>query len=198
MRLLEDRGTVSKYNHLCGVRLRQMSWSWRRVLAGIRYSTASASGHHDQDSPSAEPLSSQNPPTTSRGGNPQGKATQDSSTPRRSQRNQQRSTNTAIDVRGTNQSVVLLGVKGPRITLELAQIDTLKYGRDDLFFWALKQQYKQLRGSLRYWLSVWTLSHCDFVKVESKMTSDGVRCLPMSVREDMGGYNHMPRQGTTH
>lgn len=166
------------YDHLC---VRQSSWSWRRVLAGIRYSSPSASGHQGQDSPSAGPLSSQNPPTTSGGGNPQDKPTQDSSTPQRSQTNQQQSTNTAIDVRGTNQSVVLLGVKGPRITLELAQIDTLKYGRDDLFFWALKQQYKQLRGNLRYWLSVWTLSHCDFVKVESKRISDGAQCLPMSV-----------------
>lgn len=143
MRRLADRGTVSEYDYLCGVRLQQKSWSWRRVLAGMLYSSPSASGHQGKNSPNAEPLSSQNPPTTSRGGNPQDKPTQDSSTPRRSQRNQQQGTNTAIDMRGTNQSVVLLGVKGPRVTLELAQIDTLKYGRDDLFFWAPKQQYKK-------------------------------------------------------
>ena len=167
MNLLTNRGTVDEHNHLCGLRLRRKPWIWMRVLAGIRYSSPSTSGPQGQYNPSAGSLLSQSSPT-SHGGNPQDKSTQDTSTPQGSQINQQQSTNTAINVQETSQSVVLLGVKGPRITLELAQIDTLKYGRDDLFFWALKKQYKQCRGSLRYWLSIWNLSHCDFVKVGPK------------------------------
>lgn len=60
---------------------------------------------------------------------------------------------------------VLFGVKGTRRTLELAQIDTYNYASDGEFFGGLKKEYRGLRGYLRYWFSVWQLSHCDFVKV---------------------------------
>ena len=69
-------------------------------------------------------------------------------------------------MQGTGQAVVLFGVKGPGITLKLARIETGNYRRDDIFFWTMKQRFKQCRRSLRYWLSIWRLSHCDFVKVD--------------------------------
>ena len=155
--ILANRGTVDEHYHLCGLR--------SRASGGIQTSSPSTSRNEGQYSPSTGSLSSQNPPTTDPGGNPPDRRAQGTSTTRGSHTNPQQSTNTAINVRDTNQSVILLGVKGSRITLELAQIDTIKYGRDDLFFWTLKRQYKQCRGSLRYWLSIWRLSHCDFVKV---------------------------------
>lgn len=66
---------------------------------------------------------------------------------------------------GTNKElVVLFGVHGARRTLELAQIDALKYSNDSTFFHELRKTYKELRG-WRYWLSIWQLKHCDFVKV---------------------------------
>lgn len=187
--ILEHRGTVDEHYHLCGL--------GSRAIGGNRYSSPSTPGNQGQHYPSTG--SSRNPPTPSSGGKPADSRTQDTSTTTRgSQTSQLPDTNTTINVRDTNQSVILLGVKGSRITLELAQIDTIKYGRDDIFFRTLKRQYKQCRGSLRYWLSIWRLSHCDFVKVGSKSMSKRFYCLPVSVREDMGGCNRMPRQRSTH
>ena len=67
---------------------------------------------------------------------------------------------------GTNHELfVLFGVDGARRTLELAQIDVSKHLDDGSFFRDLRQQYKELRGFWRYWLSIWQLQYCDFVKV---------------------------------
>jgi hypothetical protein len=65
----------------------------------------------------------------------------------------------------SNELYVLFGVNGPRRSLELAQIDVLKLGDDGAFFRALRDKYRQLRGFWRYWLSIWQLNHCDFVRV---------------------------------
>lgn len=169
--LLANRGTVNEQNHLCRPRHQQDFWSWSRISDVMQYARPSASGHQGQYSPSTGPSSSQNQPTTGVSRTPQHSQTRNTSTTQEAQTNQQQPTNTAINVQGTSQSVVLLGVKGPRITLELAQIDTIKNGKDNLFFWSLKQQYKQHRGSVRYWLSIWRLNHCDFVKVISTSLS---------------------------
>lgn len=160
--LLANRGTVNEQNHLCRPMRRQKIWSWSRISDGVHYAT---SGHQGEYSPSAAPSSSQDPPRIGVSRAPQHSQTRDTSTTQEAQTNQQQPTITAINVQGTSQSVVLLGVKGSRITLELAQIDTTKNGKDNLFFRTLKQQYKQHRGSVRYWLSIWRLNHCDFVKV---------------------------------
>ena len=162
---LANRGTVNTHDHLCRLMLRQSFWSWSRVRDGIRHASPFASGQQGQYDPSAGGSTSQNTATSTFGASSQTIWAPNTSTTPGSQTNQQRQSNTVINVRGTNQSIVLLGVKGPRITLELAQIDTLKCCRDDLFFWTLKQQYKQCRGRLRHWLSIWKLTHCDFVKV---------------------------------
>ena len=163
--LLANRGTVNTHDHLCGLMLRQSFWSWSRVRDGIRYASPFASGQQGPHDPSAGGSPSQNTATTTSGASSQTSWAPNTSITIGSQTNQQPLSNTVINVRGTNQSIILLGVKGPRITLELAQIDTLKYCRDALFFWTLKQQYKQCRGRLRHWLSIWKLTHCDFVKV---------------------------------
>lgn len=63
------------------------------------------------------------------------------------------------------RSYVLLGVKGTRQTLDLPHIDAHKHNNDRMLFKEIYVQYKAYRGFLRYWLSVWKLSYCDFVKV---------------------------------
>jgi hypothetical protein len=60
---------------------------------------------------------------------------------------------------------VLFGVQGKRRTLELAQIEVKEDKDDKAFFQDIRQEYRRLRGFLRYWLSIWQLRHCDFVKV---------------------------------
>ena len=65
----------------------------------------------------------------------------------------------------TDGLFVLFGVYGARRTLELAQIDVKKHQDDGAFFQDLRTQHKRLRGFWRYWLSIWQLKYCDFVKV---------------------------------
>lgn len=64
---------------------------------------------------------------------------------------------------------VLFGVKGSRITLELAQIDVSQHKNsesgDEAFFSSVRAHYKTLRGTARYWFSIWQLKYCDFVEV---------------------------------
>jgi hypothetical protein len=60
---------------------------------------------------------------------------------------------------------VLFGVKGPRRTLELEQIEVKEHSDDIAFFQSLTQAYRKHRGFWRYWFSIWQLTHCDFVKV---------------------------------
>ena len=142
--------------------------------------------------------SSRKSPTTRAGKSLEKRRAQNMSTPQSLLTSQPQTAITAINVQGTDQSVVLFGVNGPRITLELGQIDTIKYGRDDQFFWNFKQQYEQHRGFLRYWFSVWRLSHCDFVKVISNTMLDASNRLQVSVREDLGCRNRMSRQRSTY
>ena len=196
--LLASRGTVNKHDHLCGLEKRQKSWSWSTILEGIRYANPSTSGHQGQYSSSRGSSSSQNSKTNSPGGSSKDKQAQGRFTPRKSQKNQDHIADTTVNVQGTMQSVILLGVRGRRITLELAQIDTLKHSRDNLLFWTLKQQYKQRRGSLRFWLSIWKLSHCDFVKVVSSSILECLQCLLLPVRENMGGCNRISRERLTY
>ena len=195
--LLARRGAVEKADHLCRLIPHQKSWGWSRILAGIRHVAPSTSRHQGSGSPSGGTVSLQDLQITSPSGSTQNNWNQVNSTFRGLDPSQQQSANTAINVPRIDQPVVLFGIQGPRITLELAQINTLKYCKDNLFFEALKQQYKQRRGRLRYWFSVWRLSHCDFVKVISNGASLKFLCLPWSVREDMGGYHGMSRQRST-
>jgi hypothetical protein len=73
--------------------------------------------------------------------------------------------NVDLSTETENELFVLFGVQGARKTLELAQIDVTKYVEDISFFRDLRREYRQLRGFWRYWLSIWQLKYCDFVKV---------------------------------
>lgn len=79
--------------------------------------------------------------------------------------NEQGNPHVSITMVPTDQSFVLFGVKGTRKTPELAQIDAKRHSDDSTFFHDLRLVYRQHRGLWRYCLSVWRLSHCDFVKV---------------------------------
>ena len=70
-----------------------------------------------------------------------------------------------------NQLFIMFGVKGPRRTLELAQIGTEEQSDDHTLFTELRNKYKILRGFWRYWFSVWRLNHCDFVKVSKAVST---------------------------
>ena len=87
-----------------------------------------------------------------------------------------------IQMPAASGAVVFFGVQGLRRTLELAQIDTSQHSEGGLFFASMKREYRALRGRLRYWLSIWRLSHRDFVKVKSRSPKMDVR-LQTAVRE---------------
>lgn len=66
---------------------------------------------------------------------------------------------------GTSSDLfVLFGVHRSRRTLEFAQVPVTT-NEDKPFFLELRARYRELRGFWRYWLSVWQLKYCDFVKV---------------------------------
>lgn len=178
---LKDRGSVNEYNHLCTPRRRPEPIGRNLDSDGIRYASPSESSHQKQDRSAVGSSSSQNSPVSIINRNTPKSSTQNTSTTQRVQARQQQAPHNAISVQGVDQSVVLFGIKGPRITLELAQIDAVKHGTDNLFFLNLREEYKQRRGRLRYWLSIWRLSHCDFVKVRSNSISISFQCLPLSV-----------------
>jgi hypothetical protein len=82
-----------------------------------------------------------------------------------------------INIAGNTELFVLFGVKGWRRTLELAQIDVSKHMDDDTFFQALLKEYRNCRGFLRYWLSVWQFQYCDFVKVSLLWNMTARSCM---------------------
>ena len=186
--------------HTCGG-LWSHQYPWSRDSMSHGFQTASPTGpeQQGQSSSSGGIVSPQSSLTTINPGRSAGNSRgQDVSTSQALTTVQHEFSNSLINVKGVDHSVILLGVKGPRITLELAQIYTLEYCRDDIFFHTLKQQYKQCWGRLRCWLSVWRLNHCEFAKVISNdMVPDAPRS-PIAVREFMAGHDHLSRQRPTH
>ena len=164
--ILRCRGEVTHGDHLCGPRRRSTGWSLATVIKGIKMAAVSASspggGWYGSSSAASAMQINQG---TSPGQDRQSQERQTGPTAQRPTTNQHRATQISIEMPEIDQALVLFGVKGPRRTLELAQIDTLRHGQDGLLFWTLGKEYKKLRGALRYWFSIWRLSHCDFVKV---------------------------------
>ena len=77
----------------------------------------------------------------------------------------QQANRSSISVATSPQGYVLYGVAASRPSLELAHLKTTLLGNDGELFARLRGDYRQFQGSLRYWFSIWYLSHCDFVKV---------------------------------
>ncbi len=63
------------------------------------------------------------------------------------------------------QAWILLGIKGPRRTLEMAQIPVHSQTTDYSAFQALKDCYQTHRGRFRLWFSIWRMENCEVVKV---------------------------------
>ncbi|KAH8648915.1 hypothetical protein BGZ60DRAFT_422582 [Tricladium varicosporioides] len=103
------------------------------------------------------------------------------------QQSHQMGLNTTTD----SQLFILFGVKGPRRTLELAQVNTKSYTCDGSFFQDLRYKYRQMRGFWRYWFSVWRLGYCDFVKFE-KIRANRVIFRGKDLPTDLN-YQYNPR-----
>ena len=161
--MLECRRNVTKTNHLCGLRIRKHCWTWNAVLDGIKQLAGSISGQRGSSSSagSAQAISLL-ATSASQAGQTSNTALEPTSM--ELQISGRHGPQTSISMPQNNQSFVLFGVAGKRRTLGLAQIDTIKYFDDSVFFSTMLKEYRELRGSLRYWFSLWRLNHCDFVK----------------------------------
>ena len=161
--ILECRRNTTKTNHLCGLRIWKKGWTWNTVLDGIKQLGGSISGQRGSSSSagSTQGISLQATSVPQLG---QTSNTGMTPTPLGLQISGQYGTQTSIPISQNNQSFVLFGVAGKRRTLGWAQIDTIKHFDDSSFFSTMLQEYRELRGSLRYWFSLWRLNHCDFVK----------------------------------
>jgi hypothetical protein len=167
--LLEQRGNRLQYNHLCKLtnsRSRRFAFTnFVQAASGIMqhvchvYNSSSSSS---ATTSSGTSLPTNNTPTQTGGANIPCQSLSLSN---------QQSCLTGLNTATFNQLFILFGVKGPRRTLELAQIDTKRYTDDRTFFRDLRQKYRELRGFWRYWFSVWRLRHCDFVKVYPSQAS---------------------------
>ena len=183
--VIAHRSSVNREAHLCARRQRKgEGCNFRdRMLDGIR---SAAPSTPDQSGWSGSSLTAptiiQGQQTRSTGQVPQAGTSQQSSKPHRTVTIQQQAPQIGIQMPAASGAVVFFGVQGSRRTLELAQIDTSQHSEDSLFFASMKREYRALRGKLRYWLSIWRLSHCDFVKVNPKSPKMNVR-LQTIVRE---------------
>lgn len=164
--IVGQRSSVNKQAHLCARRQRKGRNFWASTLERIKSAAFSAIGQNDLSGPgSIAPSVAHCQQTRSAGHIPQASASQQTPKPHRAMTSQKQASQIGIRMPDPSRAFVFFGVKGSRRTLELAQIDTNQVSDDSLFFANMKREYKTLRGRLRYWLSIWRLSHCDFVKV---------------------------------
>ena len=161
--MLECRRNVTQTDHLCGLRIRKSCWTWNTVLDGIKQLAGSISGQRGSSSSAgnAQTISLQATSAPQAG---QASKMAMKPTPLELQISDRHGLQTSISMPQNKQSFVLFGVAGKRRTLGLAQIDTIKHFDDSVFFSTMLKEYRELRGSLRYWFSLWRLNHCDFVK----------------------------------
>lgn len=158
---LRRRNIVYQHNHLCKIRQRRTPMI--TSLAGILRAAGSAANPRKWYGSSSRSSAPSSQGTQSK--SVIGRATGTRPPPQATASSNQQATQTIINIPPINQAFVLFGVKGTRRTLELAQINANKYLNDNAFFENMRKQYRELRGCLRYWFSIWRFSHCDFVKV---------------------------------
>lgn len=161
---LKRRKRVHPHNHLCRTRKHRLyllnSLAEMLYAAGLASNPRGWYGSSSQGSPKYLPHRAQ-----SQGVLHGSQASKMQSTLSKPALSNQQTVSTSIDMPSNNESFVLFGVKGTRRTLELAQINTRKCMNDFALFRDMRQRYRELRGFLRYWFSIWRFSHCDFVKV---------------------------------
>ena len=157
------RNTVSQQNHLC--RASQRGTSITKILAGILRAAGSASNPRRWYGSSQSSLTDSMQTSELRSAIHGTQATNTRTAPKGYATGNQQAVQTGIDIPQLKELYVLFGVKGTRRTLDLAQINASKYTNDCALFGVMRRQYRELRGFLRYWFSIWRFSHCDFVKV---------------------------------
>lgn len=161
-RMLLNLRDTTEHNHLCGLKRRNIS-----IIAFLGgFIRAAGSGFNSRiwygsslRSPGNSQKGTQHSNVggigqTGTGMTPQGMVSSNS-----------QNSQMPINIARVKSLFVLFGVKGTRRTPELAQMDAYSYASDCEFFGHLKKKYRELRGYLRYWFSVWQFSHCDFVRV---------------------------------
>ncbi|KAL9098335.1 MAG: hypothetical protein Q9163_005991 [Psora crenata] len=188
--LLNSRDTVFPDDHLCRPRRKR---SFSNITGVIRAASSSSflpawfGSSGSSDNASASSTRGRN--ANERTGNSQDRHTE--LTTFRTTPSNQPNVQVNITTSLAAQWFVLFGVKGPRRTPELAQINAKKYENDNAFFKDMSKHYKSLRGYLRYWFSVWQLTYCDFVKFEKiKPNRIVLRGKEIPMNED---YEYKPR-----
>ena len=76
-----------------------------------------------------------------------------------------------VFIPAASELFVLFAVQGARRTLELAHINVDQKVDDEAFFHKIRIRYKEKRGFLRYWLSIWQLKDCEMAMVIFVMIS---------------------------
>jgi len=157
---------VSQHDHLCTVK--EGKPEPFKSLLGLIQAAVSASNprqwHGSASSSSAIPSQNNGNTGGTRGNSQAGGGSVP--IPRKPLPMSQQVINTIVAMPQTHRLFILFAVKGSRRTPELAQIDTTIYTNDGAFFEHMRERYRELRGFLRYWFSVWQFNHCDFVKVQ--------------------------------
>ncbi|KAH8821287.1 hypothetical protein F5884DRAFT_850522 [Xylogone sp. PMI_703] len=183
------RENALQHHHLCrgrrstSYKVSIANWCIKTVLGAVQ----PAQNWHGSPGRSSSPRSQGAQPTPKR-------SNQSTNFPRQYQNNaldSQTGFQTGIGASVLKHLFILFGVKGNRRTLELAQIDVKQLHDDADFFMILRNNYRELRGFWKYWFSVWTLRHCDFVKFE-KIRPNRIIFREKSLPTDLN-YEYKPR-----
>ena len=167
--LIEFRGTTTDSDHLClnlrrGPALLRWMPSFPSVLSPYKTYTPLSSHQGNRGSQLQQPSPTYQPP----GANASGSSNRtqggglSNSHPRT---NTQNSCHSGLQITHLLQAYVLFGARREWPDLEMDHLNARATKDDCTFFYELKARYCSLRGWSRRWLSIWQLSHCDFVKV---------------------------------
>ena len=167
--LIELRGSTTGTDHLCSTLRRgsaPLGWmpSFPSVLSPYKTNTPQSSQQCSQGLQLQQPSPTYQPPganasgssNRTQGGGPS------NSDPRT---NTQNSCHSGPQITQLLQAYVLFGARREWPDLEMDHLNTRATKDGCTFFYELKARYCSLRGWSRRWLSIWQLSHCDFVKV---------------------------------
>ncbi|KAF4631646.1 hypothetical protein G7Y89_g6486 [Cudoniella acicularis] len=187
--LLKSDMDKPKHGHLCRPRIANNLKFKSTVLGWIAAASSTSTGANPQNTSVSNV--SQTPQTAqldssravSKSGSPTSAPDLGNNTHQGVQINVTESTN--------KKSFVLFGVQGGRRTLELAQINISTNTDDCIFFKDLRATYRKHRGFWRYWLSIWQMRYCDFVKFK-KVDADRVIFHKRDLPHDML-YEYAPR-----
>lgn len=160
--MLVNRPTHEKSSHIC----------WRRKYLFNTDRAGHLAATHADDSGQASGMTARgNCSSAPSGSSPAGSTSTISTlTPpgaRAEGAHNGKSSNVSIPVQPNfpSELFVLFAVSGKRMTLDLENVNVQAQPTDQSFFIELLRKYRRFRGFWRCWLSLWTMNHCDFVRV---------------------------------